>query len=151
MTRLRKAWSECSIPEERADPCGIGAAFVRVRLCLQRRMKDLQEAHEQGLALDMAMAAAELETAAIAMAANVRDLLMCKASLEAWGQAVRYECDALHDAIIDLFEACLCPSRLGLVSREPQDSSPAASYPWLRECLAHHAAQIERILSTCDE
>lgn len=55
---------------------------------------------------------------------------MCKASLETWEQAVRYECRALRDAVIDLFEACLCSSPLGVA-------------PWLRECLAHHAAQIE--------
>jgi hypothetical protein len=132
---------ESSIPEERAahgGTDGIGAAFVLLRLCLLHHLRELKEAHEQGLALDMAMAANALETAAIAMAANVRDLLMCKASLETWAQAVRYECHALQHAITDLFEACLCPSPLDVA-------------PWLRESLAHHAAQIERILSTCDE
>jgi hypothetical protein len=130
---------------------GIGAAFVRMRLALQQRLSELKEAYEQGLALDMAMAAEGLETAAIALAANVRDLLTYRASLETWSHAVPYECQALHDAIANLFEVCLCPSPLDVGSCEPQDFSPATSYLWLRECLAQHATQIERILSTCDQ
>jgi hypothetical protein len=105
---------------------------------LQHQLSELREAHEQGLALDMAFAAGGLEAAATAMAANVRTLLMCKARFETWEQAVRYECHALHDAIIDLFETCLW-------------SSPLSIAPWLRECLEHHAAQIERVMPICDK
>jgi len=47
---------ECSIPAERAahgGTDGIDAAFVRLRLRLLHHLRELKEAHEQGLALDM--------------------------------------------------------------------------------------------------
>jgi hypothetical protein len=142
---------EGSMPEECGDPRGVGLAFVQARLRLQQRLRELKEAHEQGLALDMAMAAEELEAGAVALAANVRDLLACRANLVTWARAALYECRALHDAISDLFAACLRPLPPGVASCEPQDASPAISYPWLRESLAHHAAQIEFVLSRYDE
>ena len=135
-------------PGELADEDEQGATFVHMRLRLQQGIRALNEAHEQGLALDMAIAAEDLEAAAVALAASVRALVARKASVEAQVQTALYECDALHDVIADLFEACLRPSSPRASPGRPQDLSPTESYPWLRRCLEHYAALIERTLST---
>jgi hypothetical protein len=59
-----------------------------------------------------------------------------------------YEHQAIHDTIIDLFEACL---RLAPPSQpnKPSDASPVDRYPWLREHLTSCAARTAHVLATC--
>ena len=134
--------------EEPTDRGDAGAAFVYARLQLQQHIRALTEASEQGFALDMAIAAEQLEAAARELAANIRSLIARKARLEAQVQMALYECRALQETIAALFEACLRPASPRTASAWPDPLSPAESYPWLRRSLEHHAVLIERALSS---
>jgi hypothetical protein len=141
---------ECATGIDQHEPAYRGgAAFVLMRLCLQEYIRNLREACEQGLALDMAMAAANLEIAAYALAAHVRDLLAREASMDIHIQSILYECRALHDTIADLFAACLPPASPSAQLRKPQELPPTEKYPWLHACLTHYATQVDHAFSTC--
>jgi hypothetical protein len=148
----------------RDTPGSIGAAFVRKRLRLQHQLRALKEAHEQGLALDMAIAAEQLEVAAVELAANVRRLHARKARMEAHVETGRdfsirkahadtqvqnalYETRALQEWIADLFEECLRPDPPEPSSVWPNGRPPAQSYPWLRMRLESCAVLIEHTLT----
>jgi hypothetical protein len=140
---------------------------------LQQQIHALQEAHEQGLALDMAIAADGLVAAAGELAATVQQLLVRKARMEARtqdGHAYRwqrermrrahldaqvknalYETRALQELISDLFEACLRPEAAEPSSVWPNGRPPAESYPWLRTRLESCAALIQHTLTLHDE
>jgi len=150
----------------------IGVTFVRRRLRLQQQIHALQEAHEQGLALDMAMAAQDMVVAASELAATVQQLLVRKARKEASAQDgharwqrermrrarlnaqvknALYETRALQESITDLFEACLRPEAPDPSSAWPNGRPPAESYPWLRTRLESSAALIQHTLALHDE
>jgi hypothetical protein len=152
------------IYRRRDTPRSTSAAFVRKRLRLQQQIRALKEAHEQGLALDMAIAADELVAAAVELAATVQGLLARKARTKAhvqYGRAFRmrkahvdaqvqnalYECRALQESIADLFEACLRPEPPEPLSVWPNGRSPAESYPWLRARLESCNILIEHTLT----
>jgi hypothetical protein len=135
------------LQEEHADRSDIGAAFVHKRLWLQHQIRELRDAHEQGLALDMAIAAEQLEAAAVDLAVNVRSLLARKAHMDAQVQNALYECRALQESIADLFEACLRPEPPRPLAVWPNGRSPAESYPWLRAHLESYVVLIERTLT----
>ena len=134
------------IPAERVRRDDAGAAFVRMRLRLQQQIGDLKEALEQGLALDMAIAAENLERAANALAAELRALFARPTTTELQIQAALYEHQAIHDTIVDLFEVCL---RLAPPSQSNRilDISPVDRYPWLREHLTSCAARTDHALA----
>jgi hypothetical protein len=95
-------------------------------------------------ALDVAMAAQRVETAAIAVTATVRDLLALRAELES---TALYECDAVRDMAVQIFSECLAQPHSKAARPTSALLSPAERYPWLRERLEQHATRIERILS----
>ena len=143
-----------------ADPCDalasgdtadICAEFVRARVTLQEHIRALSEAHDQGLALDMAIAAEQLEAAAVALSANVRVVVARKNRMESLVQTVQYERRALQETVTDLFEACLRGSPPQSSAAWPDTLSPVDSYLWLRRCLEHHAVLIKRTLTLPDE
>lgn len=143
------------------------AVFVNKRLRLQHELRALKEAHEQGLALDMAYAAKRSEAAARELAAHVRSLLADNALVETRGgsravierkallkarvQGALYECRALRESVADLFEACLRRETPEPSAAWPNGRSPAESYPWLRRSLEGYATMIDRSLTAPDE
>jgi hypothetical protein len=147
--------------------CTPSAVFVRKRLRLQHELRALREAHEQGLALDMAYAAKRSEAAARELAVHLKSLLAHKARMETRGgrravierkaqlkarvQGALYECRALRESIADLFEACLRRDTPEPAAAWPNGCSPAESYPWLRRSLEGYATMIDRSLTVPDE
>jgi hypothetical protein len=145
-----------------------GAAFVRKRLRVQQQIRVLQEAHEQGLALDMAIAAEGLAVAADELAANARSLLARKARMETHVQHSRafcmrrahvdaqvrnalYETRAFREWIADLFEAFLRPEPADPSAAWPAGRPLAGSYPWLRSRLESCNILIQHTLTLCDD
>jgi hypothetical protein len=126
-------------------------AFVHKRIQLQQQIRALKEAHEQGFALDMAIAAEELGAAAVDLAANVQSLVARKARIAAQVQMALYESDALREMVADLFNVCLHPASPGPRSAWPHGLPPAQSYPWLRRILEHYAVLIDHALTLHDE
>lgn len=134
------------IPAERVHRDDAGAAFVRMRLRLQQQIRDLKDALEQGLALDMAIAAENLERAAIAVVAELRALFARRTTTEPQIRAALYEHQAIHDMIAELFEECLRPAPPSQPNK-PLDTSPVDRYPWLREHLTSCAARTDHALA----
>jgi hypothetical protein len=124
-------------------------AFVRTRLELQRHIKDLNEAHAQGLAIDMAIAAERIDRAVIALAAGVHRILVRARGFETQIRIALYECDAVRDTAMTVFSDCLRVVAVDVDCRNPF-ATPAERYPWLRERLAECAERIDSILSMRD-
>jgi hypothetical protein len=152
-------------PAERND---VSAVFVRKRLRLQHEIRGLKDAHEQGLALDMAFAAQQMVIAAKELATHLRSLLAYKARMEvridyrrafvarkvrikAQVKNALYECRALREEVADLFEACLRRETTEPSAAWPNGRSPAESYPWLRRRLEGYAMMIDSSLALHDE
>lgn len=140
---------ECAPPSISDISGSTSAAFVHKRLRMLAQIRALREAHEQGLALDMAIAADGLATAADELAASVRNLLARKARMETHVQHSRayrmrrahvdaqvqnalYEARALREWIAGLFETFLRPEPPDPSSVWPDGRSLPESYPWLR-------------------
>lgn len=149
-------------PAERND---VSAIFVRKRLRLQREIRGLKDAHEQGLALDMAFAAQQMVTAAKELATHLlayqarmearvdhrRAFVARKARIKAQVKNALYECRALREEVADLFEACLRRETPEPSAAWPNGRSPAESYPWLRRRLEGYAMMIDSSLALHDE
>jgi hypothetical protein len=155
----------------RAEHGDILGAFLRKRLRLQQGIRALQEAHQQGLALDMAFAAKQMEGAARELSSHLRQLLAQKVRMEmrargrpynrasishkkyidARADGAMYECRALRELTADLFEMCLRADSLDPLASWPQGRSPAEKYPWLRRSLEGSAAMIDCALAVSDE
>lgn len=104
-------------------------AFVRARVRLQSRCNDLAAALQQGLALDMEIAAVNLETAAQAFVAAGKRLQIRGAHAQVSIQAALYETRLFGEVTADLFEKCL------------SEASPARTQPRLRDLLSRAAAR----------
>ncbi len=82
-------------------------SFVRARIRLQARCNDLAEAYQRGYALDMEIAAGNMETATLALVGAADILLAERDDASATERATLYETRALSDMIARLFAECL--------------------------------------------